>query len=161
MKLTLISLVTCATVVLVCAQTPVTNRPSSGVRLQSIVKRGSGPATNSPLGTWQLASFKYGTNEQSFAEVPASQRRIKLITDTHFTWVEFDATARKAQGVAGGAYSLSGDTYTESIDWVDAGMEPYLGKKHAFTIRVEGDKFFLSGALADGLKIEENWQRVK
>jgi hypothetical protein len=135
-----------------------------GVRGQQEPKRGSGSGTESSgshLGTWQLASCKYGTNQQSFAEPPSSQRRIKLITETHFTWVEFDTTTKKAQGMAGGAYSLSGDTYTESIDWADSGMESYLEKKHAFTIRVEGDRLLLSGTLADGLKIEEIWQRVK
>jgi hypothetical protein len=40
-------------------------------------------------------------------------------------------------------------------------MTGYLGSKHAFTIRVEGDKFFLSGHLSDGLKLEEIWHRVK
>jgi hypothetical protein len=55
---------------------------------------------------------------------------------------------------------LNGNIYTESIDF-GSGMDTYLGKKHVFTIRVEGDKFFLSGSLADGLKIEENWQRLK
>jgi hypothetical protein len=135
-----------------------------GVCGQQEPKRGSGSgmeSSGSHLGTWQLASFKYGTNQQSFAEPPSSQRRIKLITETHFTWVEFDPSTKKAQGMAGGAYLLSGDTYTESIDWADSGMESYLGKKHAFTIRVEGDRLFLSGTLADGLKIEEIWQRVK
>ena len=119
-------------------------------------QKGSG----SHLGTWQLASFKYGTNQPGFTDFPQSQRRIKLITETHFTWVEFDATTKKVSGAAGGAYSLSGNTYTESIDF-GLGMDTYFGQKHAFTIRVERDKFFLSGSLADGLKIEEVWQRVK
>ena len=126
-----------------------------GLRAQQEPKKSSG----SHLGTWQLASFKYGTND--LAELPQNQRRIKLVTETHFTWVQFATTTKKAESMAGGTYSLSGDTYTESIDWVGSGMESYLDKKHAFTIRVERDKFFLSGSLADGLKIEEVWQRVK
>ncbi len=40
-------------------------------------------------------------------------------------------------------------------------MTDYLGKKQAFTIRVEGDKLRESGQLSDGTKIEEKWQRVK
>ena len=114
-------------------------------------------SSGSHLGTWQLASFKYGTNESGFTDFSQSQRRIKLITETHFTWIEFDATSKKVRSTAGGAYSLSGNTYTESIDF-GLGMDTYLGQKHTFTIRVEGDKFFLSGSLADGLKIEEVWQ---
>jgi hypothetical protein len=36
-----------------------------------------------------------------------------------------------------------------------------LAAEHAFTIRVEGDKFHLKGSLKDGLHIEEVWERVK
>lgn len=114
----------------------------------------------SHLGTWQLASFKYGTGQPGFTDYPQSQRRIKLITETHFTWVNFDTSTKIVTGTAGGTYSLSGNIYTESIDF-GLGMDTYSGKKHAFAIRVENDKFFLSGSLDDGLKIEEVWQRVK
>jgi hypothetical protein len=127
-----------------------------GLRGQQEPKRSFG----AHLGTWQLTSFKYGTNQQGFTELPLNQRRLKLITETHFTWVQFDTATRKSQSMAGGTYSLSGDTYTESIDFADSGMEAYLGQKHAFTIRVDGGKLFLSGSLSDGLKIEEVWQRV-
>ena len=117
-------------------------------------------SSGSHLGTWRLASKKYGA-DQEFSEFPPEQRRIKLITETHFTWVQFDTATKKSQGMAGGAYSLSGNTYTESVDWADSGTDSYLGKKHVFIIRVEGDKMFLSGSLPDGLKLEEIWERVK
>jgi hypothetical protein len=128
-----------------------------GLQAQQEPKESSG----SHLGTWRLTSFNYGTNQQGFTDFPQAQRRIKLITKTHFTWIQFDTATKQSQSMAGGAYSLNGETYTESIDWADSSMESYLGKKHAFTIRVENDKFFLSGSLADGLKIEEVWERVK
>ena len=111
-------------------------------------------------GTWQLVSYKYGTNQPGFNEPAQNQRRIKLITETHFTWVEFDSTTKEIKASAGGAYTLNGNTYTESMDF-GLNMGTYIGQKHAFSIRVEGEKFFLSGSLADGLKIEEVWQRVK
>jgi hypothetical protein len=117
--------------------------------------------TGSHLGAWQLTSFKYGDTQEGFTDYPEGPRRIKLITDTHFTWVEFDVATKRAEGMAGGACSRIGDSYTESIDFADLGMSPYLGAKHTFTVRVEGDKFFLSGSLADGLVIEEVWERVK
>jgi hypothetical protein len=129
---------------------------ATGVQAQE----GSQTISGSHLGTWKLVSFKYGTSEPFFRDFPESQQRIKLITETHFTWVQFDAVTMKVHGAAGGTYSLSGNTYTESIDF-GLGMDTYSGAKHAFTIRVEGDKFFLSGSLADGLMIEEIWQRVK
>ena len=112
------------------------------------------------MGTWQLASFKYGAASPKFIDFPTSQRRLKLITETHFTWSQFATNNGKVLTMGGGSYSLTGNTYTESIDF-GLGMDRYISEKHAFTIRIDGDKFFLSGSLADGLKIEEVWQRVK
>lgn len=86
---------------------------------------------------------------------------MKLINPTHFTWLEIDNNSKKVLTSAGGKYTLEGETYTESLDFAGEGMEPYLGKAQKFTIRVEGDKLFQSGQLSDGLKIEENWVRVK
>jgi hypothetical protein len=111
-------------------------------------------------GTWKLVSMKYG-DAKEFSDFPEGHQRVKLITQTHFTWIQYDTTEKQVQSVAGGPYSLEGNVYTETIEFAGEGMTAYLGGKHAFTIRVDGDKFFLSGQLADGLKIEEIWQRVK
>ena len=111
------------------------------------------------LGTWQLASYKYG-DQPDFVDIPKSNKHIKLITETHFSWVETDTATRKISSMAGGRYTLNGSTYTESIDY-GLGMDTYLGHKQTFTIKVEGDMLFLSGMLSDGYKVEEIWQRVK
>lgn len=117
-------------------------------------------STVSVAGTWELVSFKYGTNETAFTQMPPGQRRIKMITDTHFTWVQVDTATKKVTASAGGPYSLNGSTYTESIEF-GLEMDSYMGQKQAFSVRVEGDKLFQSGALSDGLKLEEVWRRVK
>src|SRR5262249_6823093 len=52
------------------------------------------------LGTWQLMSYKYGTNQPDFTDFPQTERRIKHITNTHFTWVQFDTASKKVSGVA-------------------------------------------------------------
>ena len=112
------------------------------------------------LGTWQLVSTKYG-DAKDFSDFPKEQRRVKLITATHFTWVQYDVATKKVESTAGGPYTLDGGSYTESIEFVGTGMETYLGKKQSFTIKVDGDKLYQSGQLSDGLKIEEVWQRLK
>ena len=56
---------------------------------------------------------------------------------------------------------MTGNEYTETIEFCGEGMEPYLGKAQKFTLKVDGDKLFQSGDLSDGLHIEENWERVK
>jgi hypothetical protein len=111
-------------------------------------------------GTWELVSYKYGFAQSAFIDVPKSQCHYKLITDTHFTWVSFSTDTKKVMSSAGGAYTLEGNTYTESLDY-GLGMDAYLGNKCPYTIKVEGDMFFLSGFLTEGYKIEEIWKRVK
>src|SRR5262249_50418858 len=112
------------------------------------------------FGTWQLVSFKYGdTNKWSNA--PQGHKRIKLIAESHFTWIQYDVASGKVESTAGGHYTLNGEAYTETIEYAGEGMTEYLGKKQSFTIRVQGDKLHQSGKLSDGLKIEEEWERVK
>jgi hypothetical protein len=111
------------------------------------------------LGTWQLVSLKYG-DATKWSDAPVSQRHIKLITETHFTWVAYEVASGKVQSMAGGTYTFSDGAYTESVEYAGEGMTEYFGKRQSFTIRVEGDKLHQSGQLSDGTKIEEVWQRV-
>jgi hypothetical protein len=125
-------------------QTTVTNNANSGA---------------AHLGTWKLASYKYSTSG-NFVPVAKGDQHIKLITETHFMWAETDSATRKVSGMAGGTYTLNGNTYTESIDFgID--MDNYLGRNQTFTILVEGDLLFLSGVLSDGYHVEEVWKRIK
>ena len=124
---------------------------------------GSGPrkeATNSIMGTWQLDSYKYGTTSSSFAPITPDRPHIKLITEDRFLWVTYDAATKRILESAGGAYTLNGENYIESIDY-GYNMEGYLGTKSNFKIKVEDGMFYMSGVLSDGYKIEEIWQKVK
>ena len=125
-----------------------------------VAQQQSAQGGGSHLGTWQLASTKYG-DAKEFSEYPKENRRLKLITATHFTWVDYDMKTKKISSSAGGPYSLRDGVYIETIEFVGEDMETYLGKSQEFTIRIDGDKLFQSGRLSDGLKIEEVWQRVK
>jgi len=120
-----------------------------------------GTIRSSLLGTWELVSYKYG-DQKEFADRPKDQGNIKMITETYYIWVQFPTSTKEVQEGSGGSYSLSGNTYTESTDFaIGPMMKTYLGKNHVFTVRVEGDKLYHSGALSDGLKIEEVWHRLK
>jgi len=114
----------------------------------------------SHLGTWQLISYKYGEADK-WSEASRNQKRLKLITPTHFTWIAYEPASGKVLSMAGGPYTLSGLNYIESIEYAGEGMTDYLGKKQSFTIQLETDKLRQSGQLSDGTKIEEVWQRVK
>jgi hypothetical protein len=126
---------------------------------QSIGQQKEG-TSDKHLGTWKLVSTKYGKAKE-FEKYREGSTRLKLITSTHFTWLEVNGANKQVVGSAGGRYTLSGNTYTETIEFAGQGMESYLGKAQKFTIKVDGDKLFQSGDLSDGLHIEENWERVK
>ena len=119
----------------------------------------SGNPNSSHLGTWRLASYKYSASGD-FVKVPESNQHIKLITETHFMWAETDLATGKVSCMAGGTYTLKGNTYTESIDF-GIEMNNYLRRNQNFTLLAEGDLLFLSGVLSDGYHVEEVWQRVK
>jgi hypothetical protein len=121
---------------------------------------GSSGQVNPIMGTWQLAMYKYGSSASSFIKVPAEAGRIKMITDSHFIWVQYNKATGKITGSAGGTYTLTGNSYTESLDF-GLGMDTYIGKDPVYTVKVEGDNLFLSGNLTEGYKIEEVWERVK
>ena len=125
-----------------------------------VAQQQSAQGGGSHLGTWQLASTKYG-DAKDFSDYAKENRRLKLITATHFTWVDYDTKTKKISSSAGGPYSLRDSVYIETIEFVGDDMETYLGKKQEFTIRIDGDKLYQSGKLSDGLKIEEVWQRAK
>jgi hypothetical protein len=120
---------------------------------------GNGNSSAPHIGTWKLASYKYSASG-NFVPVAKGDQHIKLITATHFMWAESDSTTKKVSEMAGGTYTLNGNTYTESIDF-GLGMENYLGHKQTFTLMVEGDQLFLTGMLSDGYHVGEVWQRVK
>jgi hypothetical protein len=141
--------------------TPIALVAAAFVLAVAVVAQQETPKTGGThLGTWQLISFQYG-DVTGFSDSPKEQRRVKLITSTHFTWVLYDAGSKKVESMAGGPYTLDGISYTETVEFVGTGMETYLGKKQTFTIKVDGDKLRQSGQLSDGLKIEEVWQRLK
>jgi hypothetical protein len=114
----------------------------------------------SQLGTWQLVSVKVGEDGE-WSSAPKELRRIRLITATHFTWIEHDVATGKALSVVGGTYAMNGGKYIESIDYAGEGMTGMLGKTQSFAVKIEGDKWQQTGVLPNGTKIEEVWERVR
>src|SRR5579863_5745167 len=83
------------------------------------------------LGTWQLVSTKYD-DTKDFQDYPKERRRLRMLTATHFTWVDYDTTTGKTASSAGGHYTLKNGVYTETIEFFGEGMQTYFGKKQVF-----------------------------
>lgn len=113
----------------------------------------------SVTGTWKLDSYKYGDTDV-FVPASDSRPRIKLITDSSFHWVSYDASTGRIVSSAGGHYTLEKDTYTETLVY-GLGMNSYLGTVSIFRIKSDDDMLFISGDLSDGLHIEEVWQKTE
>ena len=111
--------------------------------------QGGAQPENKLVGTWKHVPAK-----------PGGPTTLKHVTPTQFMWVTYgrDGTVTRA---GGGNYKLKGDVYEETPEYgLGASFEAVKGQTHAFKWRVEGDKWYHSGKLANGLEINEVWERV-
>jgi hypothetical protein len=109
------------------------------------------------VGTWKLASAKYGGQEVAF---PDGTTTIKHVTPSQFMWLTYNELGAISR-TAGGPYTLKGDTYEELPEYgFSPDFETIKGKPQTFTWRVDGNRWFHDGKLSNGLTIEEVWERV-
>jgi hypothetical protein len=107
------------------------------------------------VGTWELVSHDY--NGQQAAP---GQRQVKILAPGHFMWVIYDKDKMKTVGAGTGTWALSGDTYTEHIDFIDIeGGQGLNGTDQKFTVKVSGDTLTQTGNLG-GTNMKEVWKRL-
>lgn len=115
--------------------------------------------TNELVGTWRLVSASYGGRE---SDLPKRVTMLKQITPTHFLWTRIDSTTGQIRDAAGGTYSLNGETYTETPKFGMGGdFEIVRDKPHSFTWKIDANEWHHTGKLANGLTIDEVWERVE
>ncbi len=126
-------------------------------------------------GVWELVSGTVGGQPY-----PVTLHARKLITRRHWAWVQGDGgppsrlvtvgdTLRALRASLGGTgtYTVSGSTYTETIDVYP--LPGYRGMSLPFTCRVEGDRFYQSGKspvvesgkVVGEVVIEEVYRRIE
>jgi hypothetical protein len=111
------------------------------------------------IGTWKLISAKYDGEE---SDVTRSVTTLKHITPGNFIWVTYDSETKEVTRTAGGTYTVDGEKYEETPRYgLGDDFDNNRDKRHAFTMKIDGDTLNQTGALASGLKIEEVWERVK
>ena len=107
-------------------------------------------------GTWEHVFTNQGSTQP-----PPGRKQIKLIAGKHFIWVLYDTAKGIPQYTGGGPYTLTGDSYTEHVDFMNVqSADKFVGKDQPFTIKLEGDTLTQSGTLSNGEKISETWKRV-
>jgi hypothetical protein len=108
-------------------------------------------------GTWEHVF----PDPESTQKPPEGIKHIKLIAGQHFVWVWYDSVKGNPQYTGGGTYTLTGDSYTEHINFINVkDADKFVDKDQPFTIKLEGDTLTISGKLPNGQKISETWKRV-
>ena len=99
-------------------------------------------------GTWKLVSSTIVTKGKStFTDYTREQQMIKIINDTHFAFLKHDLKLNKEGknnfDAGGGTYTLSGNQYTEHLDYYND--KNWEGKTFDFKIKIQHDTLFQTG----------------
>ena len=93
-------------------------------------------------GTWQLISGTIVENgDTSVTDYTKNQSMVKIINDTHFSFLSHDLNKGKDSvavfAAGGGRYTLSGDQYTEHLEYCS--YREWEGNDFPFTVTIQGD----------------------
>lgn len=109
------------------------------------------------VGSWKLVSAKSGGK---IIEFPQGTTILKHVTPTHFVWVHYDRNGQITQA-GGGSYVVSGERYDETPEYgLGEGIQPLLGKRQSFTVRIAENRWYQGGKETTGDVIEEIWERM-
>ena len=111
---------------------------------------------NSLVGTWKQVSSKFNSKEFRPA---AGTTLIKHVTQSQFMFVDYDKDG-KINDAFGVPYTLKGDKYEETALYGVGDFHGLKGQTQS-TWKVENNKWYHSGMLSSGAKIDEVWERVE
>jgi hypothetical protein len=121
-------------------------------------KKSEAMTENKLVGTWKQIKARFGGKEH---KIPEGTTQLKHITPAHFMFVDFDKDGKFIDAF-GGPYTLKGEKYEETLEYgVGDVFKVLKGKPQSFECKVEGNKWYHSGTLSNGLTIEEVWERVE
>ena len=111
------------------------------------------------IGTWVVISDKVDGIDRP---IPRDLATYKHITPVGFIWLSYDRITKTITRAAGGTYTLSGNVYTEKIEYgIGRQYEVIRDTRPSFTATVDGNKWYHKGSLANGQTIDQIWERVK
>lgn len=99
-------------------------------------------------GTWRLVTGITITKGDSVVtDYTKDARMIKIINDNHFAFLKHDLNSPKDSSnhfdAGGGSYTLTGDQYTEHLDYY--GDRNWEGKTFTFTVGIRNDTLIQRG----------------
>ena len=119
---------------------------------------GCGTSSSKLTGTWKMI-YPETPDLESTEEID-EYIPVKMLNATHFAFGSMTPGGLVFGG--GGRYSLDGERYTELVTYHS--HNNLIGKRLEFTCRLDGDKWYHSGAFEVGgeyYNIQEIWLRVE
>jgi hypothetical protein len=103
---------------------------------------------NSMTGTWKLLEATViEKGDTTITDYTKGRSFIKIINDTHFSFLQHDLNSGKDSTASftagGGSYSLQGNKYTEHLEYCNA--REWEGHDFTFTVTMSGDTLVQSG----------------
>ena len=109
------------------------------------------------VGTWKMVSARYGDRD---SDLPKRMVVVKHITPTHMTWFRAHPTTKVVADMASGKWTLEGDQFADFPEFgVGPDFKTVKGGAHRFTCKIVDNRWYHTGALENGLTIEEVWER--
>jgi len=138
-------------------------------RIEEIWRRVEGVSQNDTtlIGTWELVSYKEREGEPEMS-YPGFVKYRKLITPTHFAWVQYNEDGDYISGVGTGTYKYDGQTYTENIEMMHPRGSLLTGATIKFNSIINGNRWLhfaektMKGDQSiDSVYIDEQWRRFR
>jgi hypothetical protein len=110
-------------------------------------------------GAWRVVGVK-SEGEEDYQKVDYGQ--YKLVVDGHFLWASYDRATGEVFRTAGGTYTVEQDSYTERLEYANSeDLRALIGADQKFTWKVQGDQWYHTGRLSNGVRIDELWERAR
>ena len=98
------------------------------------------------VGSWALVKIK-NEGDSVYTEYPDFVGYIKHITPTHFTWVQYNKDGDEVISEGGGTYTLEGDVYTETIEFIHPSGSNQVGTVLPFDCKLQDGRWHHKGNL--------------
>jgi hypothetical protein len=92
------------------------------------------------MGTWVLSKYRDETTTP-YMEYPNFQGYMKLITPSHFTWIQYDKEGDEIFAAGSGTYSYNGKKYKEHLLATYPSSSPIQDKLYEFEINLSDHRW--------------------
>ncbi|MCI4670611.1 MAG: hypothetical protein MRZ79_20925 [Bacteroidia bacterium] len=131
----------------------------AGEQLSEEFTRIDGTDVSPIAGAWILEQ-ESGQEGRMAKLKPKGRKRIKLLSDSQFQWVEYDQKKGDFIAAGGGTYSHTTDKYVEELKYFSQDST-WVGRKIGFTFREQNGRWFHKEWSSRGKQpIDEIWKKI-